>query len=99
MFHRQPRLYIVLAAELGHVSHPGAIGFEGMERSWRAAEAWQCERPGKVIGKDAASVTVEGPRLKRPCRGLDTWIEEASTDKCMLEFPGHSSMALDSFIQ
>lgn len=27
------------------VSHPGRTGFEGMKGSWRASEAWHCEKP------------------------------------------------------
>ena len=45
-------------------SHPGGTGFEGMKGSWRAAEAWRCERPWKVIGEGAASVAVVGLELK-----------------------------------
>ena len=26
-------------------NHPGGTGFKGMKGSWRAAEAWHCERP------------------------------------------------------
>lgn len=33
----------MLAAKLGSVKNdPGGIGFEGVKRSWRAAEAWRC---------------------------------------------------------
>ena len=42
--------------------HPGSIGFEGMKGSWRAVEAWHCERPGKAIGEGVTSVV--GPGLK-----------------------------------
>ena len=42
--------------------HPGGIGFEGMKGSWRAVEAWHCERPVKAIGEGVTSVV--GPGLK-----------------------------------
>jgi hypothetical protein len=35
-----------------------------MKGSWRAAEAWNSESPGKTIGEGAASVAVDGPGLK-----------------------------------
>jgi hypothetical protein len=28
--------------------------------TWRAAEAWHCEMPGKTIGEGTASVAVDG---------------------------------------
>ena len=49
-------------------SHSGGTGFEGMKGSWRAAEAWNCERPGKAIG-EGASVVV-GSELKGSCKKL-----------------------------
>jgi hypothetical protein len=49
-------------------SYPVGTGFEGMEQSWRASEAWHWERPGEAIGKGAASVAVENPGLKGSCR-------------------------------
>jgi hypothetical protein len=45
-------------------NHPGDTGFGGMKRSWRAANAWNCERSRKVIGEGAASVAVVGLELK-----------------------------------
>lgn len=43
MFHRQPRLCLLLSAELSTVkSHPGETGFEGTKGSWRAADAGHC---------------------------------------------------------
>jgi hypothetical protein len=49
-------------------NHPGGTSFEGMKGSRRAAEAWHCERPGKVIGEGATSVVVDGPGLKWLCK-------------------------------
>lgn len=40
-------------------NHTDGSGFEGMKGSQRATEAWQCERPGKVICEGTASVAVE----------------------------------------
>ena len=45
-------------------NHPGGTGFEGMQGSWRAAEAWHCERPWKATGEGAALVVVVGLGLK-----------------------------------
>ena len=45
VFQRQPKLYLVLAAEPGGKSHPGGTGFEGVKGSSREAGAWHCERP------------------------------------------------------
>jgi hypothetical protein len=44
-------------------NHPGSTGFEGMKGSWRSAEAWHCERPGKPFGEVASSVAIDSPRL------------------------------------
>jgi hypothetical protein len=38
-----------------------------MKGSWRAAEAWHCESPGKAIGECAAVV---GPRTGRLIKDL-----------------------------
>ena len=59
-------------AGLGNVCHPGGTCFEGTKESWRAAEAWHCEKPGKAIGEGAASVVVDGPRLKGSCKETET---------------------------
>ena len=48
-------LYLVMCK-----NHLGGTGFEGMEGSWRASEAWHCERPWKAIDESAASVAVDG---------------------------------------
>jgi hypothetical protein len=45
-------------------SHPGGTDSENMTESWRTAEAWLCEKPGKAIGEGEVSVAVEGPELK-----------------------------------
>ena len=42
-----------------------------MKGSWRAAEAWHCEKPEKVIDKSAASVAVEGTGLKDSYREIE----------------------------
>ena len=44
-------------------NHANGTGFEGMKGSWRAAEAWHCERPERAIGEGVASVAVDGCRL------------------------------------
>jgi hypothetical protein len=55
VFQRETSLYLVLWLDLVMFkSYPGGTGFEGMKGSQRAAEAWQCERPWKVIGEGAA---------------------------------------------
>ena len=46
----------------------GGTGFEGVKGSWRAADAWHCEKPWKTIGVSAASVVVDGPELKGLCK-------------------------------
>lgn len=40
-------------------SLPGGTVFEGIKWSWRAAEAWQHEKPGEATGENIASVAVE----------------------------------------
>ena len=52
-------------------NHPDGTGFEGIKGSWRAAEAWHCERPWEAIGEGAASVANEGPGLKGSCSVLE----------------------------
>jgi hypothetical protein len=47
-----------------------------MEGSWIAAEAWYCERPGKVIGEGAASAVVDGPGIKESCKEIEAWHNE-----------------------
>jgi hypothetical protein len=59
-------------------SHPGGTGFEGMRGSWREAEAWQCERSGKVIGEGTASIAVDGLGLKGLCKGVEAGHHEES---------------------
>ena len=50
---------------LGNVFiHTGGTGSEGIKGTWRAAETWHCESPGKATGESAASVAVDGPGLK-----------------------------------
>lgn len=45
VFQRQPRLYLMLAAERGSVKiHSDDTGFEGMKGPWRVADAWHCGR-------------------------------------------------------
>jgi hypothetical protein len=45
-------------------NHKGGTGFECMKGSWRASEAWHCEKLGKATGEEAASVAIHGPGLK-----------------------------------
>lgn len=33
---------------------PGGTGFEGVKWSWREAEAWHCDRPGKATSDSTA---------------------------------------------
>ena len=54
-------------------NHLGGTSFEGMKESWRAAEAWHCERPWKAIGESTASAAVDGPGLKGSCKGAEAW--------------------------
>jgi hypothetical protein len=67
------QLYLVMCK-----SHPSGTGFEGMKVSGRAAKAWNCERPCKVIGEGAASVAVDNPGLKGLCKGFEAWHFEES---------------------
>ena len=43
-----------------------------MKGSWRAAEAWHCERPGEAIGEDTALAAVEDPGLKDACKEVES---------------------------
>jgi hypothetical protein len=47
-------------------------------RAWRTAEVWHCERPGKGIGEDRASVAVDSPGLKGSCKEAAPWHHEES---------------------
>ena len=38
--------------------HLGGTGFEGLKGSWRATEAWHCERPGQATDEGAASIAL-----------------------------------------
>jgi hypothetical protein len=58
-------------------SYPGT-GFEGMKGPHRAAEAQHCEKPWKATGEGAASVAIDGPGLKRSCKGVEAWHHEES---------------------
>lgn len=40
-----------------------STGFEGMKGLLREAEAGHCEKPGKAIVEDVASVAVKTPRI------------------------------------
>jgi hypothetical protein len=44
-----------------------------MKESWRTAEDFHCERPGKATGDNIASVAVNGRRLKGSCKNVKTW--------------------------
>jgi hypothetical protein len=70
LFQKRSGLHRGLAAKLGSVkNYPGDTHFEGMKESWRAVEAWHCERPGKAIA--AYLVAVGGSALKGPCREFE----------------------------
>jgi hypothetical protein len=59
-------------------SHPSGTGFEGMKRSWKAADVWHCERQWKAIGEGTASVAVGSLELKGSCKGVEAWQHEES---------------------
>lgn len=59
-------------------NHLGDIGFEDMKGSLRADEAWHCDRPGKAIGKGAASVVVDGPSFLGSCKEVEALHHEES---------------------
>ena len=65
-------------------NHLGGTDFDSMKGSWRAAEAWHCERPGKDIGKDAASVATGSPGLHRSCK-VEVWHHEGSVQGLLLK--------------
>jgi hypothetical protein len=69
-----------VAAVLGKMfkNHPGGIAFEGMKGSYRAAEAWHCGKPWKVLGEGRASVLVDDPGLKMSCKEAEAWHHEES---------------------
>jgi hypothetical protein len=71
---RANRSCVHAAAVLGNVlkSHSGGTGFEDMKGSWRAAEAWHCERPWKAIGEGAALVAGDSTGLKEKKLRLGT---------------------------
>jgi len=54
-------------------SHPGDNDFEGIKESWKVAEAWHDERPGKANGEDSASVAVDDPGLKGLYKEFQAW--------------------------
>jgi hypothetical protein len=59
-------------------SHPGVTGFEAMKGSWKAAKAWHCERPQKVIGEGTDSVTTDSLGMKESCKEVEAWHHEES---------------------
>ena len=59
-----PRLCLAIAVKLDSLRVSRWYGFEVMKESWRAGEAWNCERPEEAIGEGSASVVVEGQGLK-----------------------------------
>lgn len=72
---RWPKLYLDLVAQSVRVT--GWYWFwrpEGVMESW----AWHCERPGEVIGKNAASVAIKGSGLKASCKEVEAWHHEKS---------------------
>jgi hypothetical protein len=72
---------VILVLQLDLVmckNHPGGTGFEGMKGSWRAAEAWDCERPREATSESTASVAVDGPGLKGSCKEVEAWHHEES---------------------
>jgi hypothetical protein len=67
------QLYLIMCK-----SHAGDTGFEGMKGSQREAETWHCEKPWKATGEGTASVVVDGPGLKGPCKGAEACCHEES---------------------
>lgn len=59
-------------------NHPGDIGFQSTKESWRAAEAWHCERPEKAISEGTASVATDSPGLKGSCKEVEAWHHKES---------------------
>lgn len=58
-------MYLMLAAPLGNVvSFSGVSGFGSVKGSWRAPEAWHCERLGEASGNGDTSVAVDATVLK-----------------------------------
>jgi hypothetical protein len=57
-------------------SHPGISVFEDMKASRRTAEAWCCDRLWKNICERKASISVDGPGLKGPCKEVEEWHHE-----------------------
>jgi hypothetical protein len=78
--------YLILQVDLVICkNHPAGTGFEGMKRSWRAAEVWPYERPGKAIGEGAASVVAEGLGLKESCKDVEAWHHEDNLQEAIGE--------------
>ena len=57
-------------------SHSSCTGLEDMKGSWRPAEAWYYERPGKTIGEGAVLVVVDGLGLKGSFKEVEAWHHE-----------------------
>lgn len=58
------------------MSHPGGSGFEVMEGSWRADEAWHCERPGKDF---------DNAELNGTCREIEACHHEENSGEAIGE--------------
>jgi hypothetical protein len=52
-------------------NHACTMTFESTKVSWRAGDAWYSVRTGKAIGKDEASVAINGLGLKESCKGVE----------------------------
>jgi hypothetical protein len=52
-------------------NNPGGTCFEDMKGLWNASESWPSEMPGKTTEGGAASVAVDGPRLKGSCKEVE----------------------------
>jgi hypothetical protein len=55
-----------------------------MKESWRTAEAWHCERPGKAIVEGAAS-TVDGEGLNGSCKELEAGTKKEDYEKLLVK--------------
>lgn len=55
-----------------------------MQGSWRATEAWRCERPGEATGEGAAAVAAGALWLKGSRREVEAWRHEESPGEAIL---------------
>jgi hypothetical protein len=76
---KEHRLYFLLQLHLVmSKNHPGCTDFADMKGSWRAAEAWYYERPGKATVKEATSVAVDSSKLRGSYKEIEVLHHEDS---------------------